>query len=133
MPHSPEHQTPKYIPFEPPTHLDCPICDRETDALKEFGVIETFFFMGIFAKWQMVTYTACPRCMRTYLLKRLLVNFFATNFLWPIMIVPPFLIQFARTFWRQHSRVLLQEYYDAYLLAMRRADWAEEDESPIDN
>lgn len=66
--------------------------------------------------------------MRIYLLKRLGVNFFAANLAWPLVILPAFLVRFIGTFFTGHAESIVDEYYEAYLLAVRRAEWAREDE-----
>ena len=134
MDRAPQYHGHNVIPFEPPEWIECPICEEETNSLKEHAVMQTLFFIGIYAKWESVEYTACPSCMRIFLVKRLIVNFFASNVLWPFLIVPPFLYRFVASFKIGHGDPILKEYYDAYKRAIRRAHWELEDaQSEQDN
>ncbi len=115
------------FPQEAPTWLECPVCGEETNSLKEYHVLDTLFFALFYVTWQSIDCVACPDCMRRYLAKRLLINFFSANFSWPVLVLPRYLILFGRSFTLGHSKVIDEEFREGYEKACLRAKWAEED------
>jgi hypothetical protein len=122
-----KYNRPEVIPFEPPEYIECPHCDCETDSLKEYLVLETFYFVLIFWRLERTLLTACPKCMRKYLFNRLFANLVTSNLLWPIVNLPLYLITTYRTFMLGHSSSIIEEYRQAYELAIRRVGWEMED------
>jgi len=61
------------------------------------------------------------------MVKRLAINFFSANFSWPVVIRPPFLILFARSFTLGHSKKIHDAFREGYQKAVLQAKWAEED------
>ena len=115
------------FPKDPPIWLECPVCGQDTNSLKEYRVVESFFFAFFYLAWQSIDCVACPDCMRRYMVKRLAINFFSANFAWPVVLLPPFLILFARSFTLGHSKKIQDEFRDGYQKVVLRAKWAEED------
>lgn len=117
------------IPIEPPEWIPCPCCDREVNALKEFNTIHTLYFWIPFIAVKLEDVTACPGCMRVYLVKRLLVNLLASTLLFPVIVLPIFLFQYFRSWAKGHSSKVIDEYEEAYHKAIQRARWSLDDEN----
>jgi hypothetical protein len=107
--------------------LECPECDRETGALKEFHFVDEYFSIVLYHKWTMTDCLACPRCMQLHLLKRLGVTIFTANIAWPFFLLPHYSYLLALTFVPRHSKSIQKEFREAYQLALNRKKWAEED------
>ncbi|MFN8397944.1 MAG: hypothetical protein U0176_25225 [Bacteroidia bacterium] len=110
-----------------PVLLVCPECDRDTEALKDFHFVDEFFSAIFKFKFTTMDYLACPRCMRSQLLKRLGGTIVSANFYWPFILLPHYSYLLALTAIPGHSRSVKREFTEAYRLALRRKAWAEAD------
>lgn len=113
--------------MEPPIWLECPVCGQDTNSMKEYEVLDEFFFLMKRSKISTIDCVACLDCMRRYMIKRLLINFLSAHLSWPFVVLPPFLILFARSFTLGHSKKIHDEFREGYKKALLRAKWAEED------
>lgn len=76
----------------------CPTCRRKSDAIKRYTMFRECLFLICYIKWQLVTYTCCPDCMRKKILdegiftsKIITANFFWLIFIFPLAIIQLFL------------------------------------------
>jgi hypothetical protein len=89
--------------------LPCPRCGELTDSLKQYRYWKWFVFLLAGAFWQEAIERACPRCMRGWVWKSLLINIPLANFLWPFLVLPWGLVLLAVSCRKGHSPVILQE------------------------
>ena len=54
--------------------IECPICDRSTNSLKQYRVIQSIVVLGTHVHSKSVVYKSCPSCMRAFVWKRCLIN-----------------------------------------------------------
>lgn len=118
---------------EMPEWLECPICDKETNALKEFLMLDEYFSLFVYHRATTITITACPRCMRLEILKRLGTMVLSSNLFWPIVPLPVFSLLLVKTVLPGHSPSIQREFKKAFELAKRRKEWAEEDNKAADS
>jgi hypothetical protein len=88
--------------------LDCPLCHRPTDSLKQFNCLRYCVFLLAGAFWQWETVRACPGCLRRHLWKRCALNLLPANFLWPFLILPGTLLATAVSYRKGHSKEVLR-------------------------
>lgn len=81
----------------------CPSCSEVTVSLKRYEIIKLLVFLGVFAYHQRATYTQCPSCMRSLLVKNALINLIPANVLWFIVVLPMNTIQLLRSYTKGHS------------------------------
>ncbi len=91
-----------------PGLLRCPKCGEPTDSLKEYRYVRWFVFLLGGAIYQDATVGACPRCMRAFLGKSLLINVLPTNVVWLVGLLPWGLVLLAATYRKGHSRSVRQ-------------------------
>lgn len=89
--------------------LTCPVCSRDTESLKRYGLIHFVLFLGIAARWRAGPFIACPRCMRRRVLKDTFspLRILAANLMWLLAIVPYNLGVFIASTIPGHSRWIL--------------------------
>ena len=85
------------------SEVRCPVCHEPTDSIKQYKLVRTLLFLFLFATWNTLVATACPRCMRKVILKRTAINILPANVLWVIVVLPFHLVQLLRTLTRGHS------------------------------
>jgi hypothetical protein len=68
--------------------LLCPVCDQQTDSLKQFRVIRTIIAFPIGAAFSSIVLRSCPQCMRAFIWNRCLVNGLTTWIVGYIILVP---------------------------------------------
>jgi hypothetical protein len=84
----------------------CSWCDELTQSLKAFNLPKLFFIPIPHVHYHMHETDpteACPGCMRWVLLKYLACQIITANVLWPILVLPIYLVYFVRTFVKGHS------------------------------
>ena len=70
-----------------PLVIVCPVCQEPTDSLKRLRVMYLFIFLILFVQGGGVDHTACPSCMRQFIVKRTLINIVTANLVWPIVLI----------------------------------------------
>jgi hypothetical protein len=76
----------KVLPLEP--RIDhCPVCGADTDSLKTFDFPHVVFLV-IAHSHRVERVTACPGCLRRYLLRWGSLSVVTANLLWPVLIFP---------------------------------------------
>jgi hypothetical protein len=85
-----------------PIHLRrCAWCDEVTHSLKAFN-LPKFLIIPVshfhYHMYETEPTEACPRCMRTILLKYLACQIITANILWPILVLPIYAFYFVLTF-----------------------------------
>ena len=90
-------------------------------------MLDEYFSLFLYHRWTMITITACPRCMRIEILRRLGTMLLSSNFFWPIVPLPIFSFLLLKTALPGHSPSIQKEFQKAIELAKRRKEWAEED------
>ena len=100
---------------ENPVLLKCPHCAAETDSIKQFTIATSILCLLVHFSWKPVHYTACPNCMRKYILGRMAVNLISANITWPIFVVVSWGPQFARSFFRGHTRWIREQIAEGKL------------------
>jgi hypothetical protein len=88
--------------------LPCPKCGEPTDSLKEYRYVRWCVFLLGGAVYQDATVGACPRCMRAFLRKSLLINVLPANVVWLVGLLPWGLVLLAATYRKGHSRSIRQ-------------------------
>lgn len=85
---------PKHEP-DPVPEMICPNCGRKCNTLKRYTMFKECLFLGCYIKWQMVTYTCCPDCMRKKILDESIFTpkIITANFFWLFIILPLAIIQ----------------------------------------
>src|SRR5947207_13869175 len=83
--------------------LPCPICNQQTDSLKQLRVIQTIIAFPIGAVFSGAIIRGCPRCMRAYVWRRCLVNGLTTWIVGYVILVPYTLALTLGTLSRGHS------------------------------
>jgi hypothetical protein len=83
--------------------LTCPQCQRPSDSLKRHRLHYRVVFLLVAAWMQMRDYTACPACMRAFLVQRTLVNLPGANLAWPVILVCN-AVHYAGSYRRGHSK-----------------------------
>ena len=63
----------------------CPDCGQLTDNLKQYRFVKWFIILLALVIWRGEAHTACPACMRKYLLRRSLLNILPVNLLLSIV------------------------------------------------
>lgn len=81
----------------------CYECAEKSDSIKEFRVINWFFFLIVFVVGKGMSYRACPSCMRKKIAERAAIQILTAHVVFPIIAIFH-LIQFCRTFVPGHSR-----------------------------
>ncbi len=85
--------------------IKCPSCSKPTDSLKRYHLADMLVFIGIAAWSRRVTYTACPVCMQTILLKNMFSwNILTGNMLWILIFMPIDLILLIASTTKGHSK-----------------------------
>jgi hypothetical protein len=84
--------------------LRCPLCGQMTDSLKEYRYVRWCVFLLAGAIYQDATVGACPRCMRAFVRKSLLINVLPANVVWLVGLLPWGLVLLAATYRKGHSR-----------------------------
>ncbi len=88
--------------------IKCPDCSKPTDSLKRYNFPEKLVFIGIAAWTRPATYTACPTCMRTILLKKMFSwNLLTANVLWLLVFLPYGLILLIASTTKGHSKSII--------------------------
>lgn len=84
----------------------CPMCLEETDSLKRYKLLTDVVFIGIGASVRPLICTACPRCMRTTLLRDTFspLTLLKANLMWPLVVVPYACVLFFFTLLTGHSK-----------------------------
>ena len=79
----------------PASEVICPCCGRKSKTLKSYTMFKECLFLGCYIKWQMVTYTCCPDCMRKKLLDESIFTskIITANVFWLFIILPLAIIQ----------------------------------------
>lgn len=90
--------------FDNRVQLRCPHCGKDSDSIKQFTVATGVWFLLLYFRWRPVHYTACPTCMRKFILGRMAINLIPANLTWPAFVVISWGPQFARSFSRGHTR-----------------------------
>ena len=83
--------------------LRCPVCNQQTDSLKQLRVIETIFAFPIGAAFSSNVIRGCPPCMRAFVWRRCLVNGLTTWIVGYIVLVPYTLALTVGTLSKGHS------------------------------
>jgi hypothetical protein len=93
----------------PSTSLDshsqvyaCPKCGRGTSSLKRYDFPEVMYAV-LFSQRESKTVTACPSCLRRYLLGWGTLSLFTANIKWPIAIAPLMICRFLASFRRGNN------------------------------
>lgn len=75
--------------------ITCPSCGRKSDSIKRYTMFRSCLFIICYIKWQTVTYTCCPDCMRKKILDEGIFTskIITANFFWLIFILPMAIIQ----------------------------------------
>ena len=92
--------------------LTCPVCGASTGSLKSYTIAYYVLFIFVYHQYQTVTYTACPRCMRTMIVRRTLITALPANIIWPAVIVGHAWFYFA-SFTHGHSKTVLKKLHAA--------------------
>lgn len=73
-----------------PSHdgIRCSECGKLTNSLKQATIFNKLLFLIVHTRWQTVTYTCCPECMRKHIANRSAATLITGNFLWPILVLP---------------------------------------------
>jgi len=88
--------------------IECPVCGKPTESLKQFGVMSDVAFLGIAARSSRCTYTACPTCMRGMVLKDTFTptNILMANLMWILVVLPYSLAVCAASMIPGHSKAV---------------------------
>lgn len=89
-----------------PPVLCCQDCGESTENLKtrvSFVIVFAYLFGYVWKKQSM----ACPRCTRKSAYRFALINLLPANLIWPIVVVPICLFQWASSFRSGHSRAVI--------------------------
>jgi hypothetical protein len=78
-----------------------------TQSLKRYRVFDYLVFLFVAFAVRTVMHTACPRCMRTSLLLRSVLNVVLANILCPVVLLVHG-IQFLMTFSKGHSASVVE-------------------------
>lgn len=99
-----EHE--KTYQTEHSEEIICPICGKKSDSIKQFTMFKECLFLMIYFRWQMVTYTCCPDCMRKKILEEgvFTSKIITANFFWLVAILPLALIQLYKCNQKGHSK-----------------------------
>ena len=84
----------------------CPMCGEPTENLKQFRCLYWCVFYLVGATWRVEFVRACPKCMRSHLLRRALINIPLSNLLWPILVLPWTAVLYASSYREGHSRAV---------------------------
>jgi hypothetical protein len=68
--------------------LSCPVCERQTDSLKQYRVIRRMIAVPVGAVFSSVVLRSCPQCMRAFIWKSCLINGLTTWIVGYIVLVP---------------------------------------------
>jgi len=98
-----------------PVLLKCPHCGKESDSIKQFTIATGILCLLVHFSWKPVHYTACPDCMRKFILGRMAMNLISANLTWPIFAVVSWGPQFARSFSRGHTRWIRKQIAEGKL------------------
>jgi hypothetical protein len=79
----------------------CPRCRQSTSSLKRHDFPQVIFAL-LFRQTESKTITACPRCLRRYLLGWGALSLVTANLVWPIAIAPLLICRFIASFRRGH-------------------------------
>lgn len=86
-------------------YVNCPECGKESMSIKSYLMPRWLLFIGIFAQYQMVHYTCCPKCMRKHILIHgFTYNILTGNILWLIMGLPWYIVVLIMSFTKGHSK-----------------------------
>ena len=79
----------------PASEVICPCCGRKSETIKSYTMFKECLFLGCYIKWQMVTHTCCPDCMRKKILDESIFTpkIITANFFWLFIILPLAIIQ----------------------------------------
>ena len=79
----------------PASEVICPCCGRKSKTLKSYTMFKECLFLGCYIKWQMVTHTCCPDCMRKKMLDEGIFTskIITANVFWLFIILPLAIIQ----------------------------------------
>lgn len=86
----------------------CPKCGEASDSIKCYGMFEHIVFLVFGASARRERVCACPSCMRKYILKKMLIQLFTANLLWPLFVALPLTIKFFCTYTKGHSAEVYQ-------------------------
>jgi hypothetical protein len=88
--------------------ITCPDCGEATENMKRTNVF-SMIFLGVGARWQTVEVTCCPACTRKRLLKNGAINIVTANLMWPLMILPVTLYQYASSYKSGHDARIVSD------------------------
>lgn len=81
----------------------CPICNQETDRLKQFRVLRSIVAIPMMAVLSSTVVRSCPRCMRAFVWKRCLINGLTTWIAGYLILIPYTLALTIATLQKGHS------------------------------
>lgn len=86
--------------------ITCPSCGRKSDSIKRYTMFHSCLYLGCYIKWQMVTYTCCPDCMRKKILEEGIFTskILTANIFWLFIILPWAIIQLFLCGQKGHSK-----------------------------
>ncbi len=100
---------PTRMEYEPTIDDDetpaCPICGELTGSLKQYRCLDWCVFLLAGAIWRVAFVRACPSCMRSFLLRRAVINIPLANLLWPFLMIWSAAL-YASTYREGHSRAV---------------------------
>lgn len=90
--------------------IACPSCGRKSDSIKRYTMFKSCLYLGCYMKWQMVTYTCCPDCMRKKILDEgvFTSKIITANLFWLFVILPWAVIQLFMCGQKGHSKGVAQ-------------------------
>ena len=98
---------PKYdYQFSFVPEITCPSCGRKSDSIKRYTMFRYCLFLICYIRYQTVTYTCCPDCMRKKILDEgvFTSKIVTANFFWLIFILPMAIIQLFLCGQKGHSK-----------------------------
>lgn len=90
--------------------ITCPECGKPTDSLKQATLFNKLLFLMVYYRWQNVTYTCCPDCMRKHIADRSAATLITANFMWPLAVLPLHGYHLYKTYQPGHSKSVLQAF-----------------------
>jgi hypothetical protein len=87
----------------------CPVCNGQTDSLKQYRVIRSLVALPWAVVFTSVVHRSCPSCMRALVWKRCLINGLTTWIVGYIILVPYTVALSFATFRKGHSWTVLQD------------------------
>lgn len=102
-----QHDTPTYAYHAVRINeITCPSCGRKSDSIKRYTMFKSCLYLGCYIKWQMVTYTCCPDCMRKKILEEGIFTskILTANIFWLFIILPWAIIQLFLCGQKGHSK-----------------------------